>query len=410
MSISSVPETAPQLLPDNQVTSRILPVVGFSFVAYFSIGAPLALLPTYAHLQLGVNPSIAGLLVSLQYIATFASRPRAGRMADTRGPRRTVRYGLLFCAASGFFLLLAGLLKHSFWLSIDSLVLSRLALGVGESMTSTGAIMWGIGRVGSERTARVISWNGVATYLALAIGAPIGVLLGARWGFVGVGLLILLVCIASYLVATGMAPPAPLKGNPAALPLRKILLRVTPYGLALAFAGMGFGIIGTFITLYFIHRGWQGAALSLTIYGLSFMGVRLVFPRVIERFGGFPVAIVSLIVEGIGLLLLAFSNSAGLAHAGCGLAGLGFSLVFPALAVEAANIFPTSVRGSVLGVYCAFIDLSLFLSGPIAGVIIHLYGYLTAFLAITGAVLLALAISIWLAFSVKTSIADTTRP
>jgi MFS family permease len=409
VSTSSVPETAPQPIPDTQVTRRILPVVGFTFVAYFSVGVPLALLPTYAHLQLGVNPSIAGLLVSIQYIATFASRPRAGRMADTRGPRQTVRYGLLFCAASGFFLLLAALLKHSFWLGIDSLVLSRLALGIGESMTSTGAIMWGIGRVGSERTARVISWNGVATYLALAIGAPVGVLLGSRWGFAGVGLLILLLCIASYLVATGLKPTTPLKGRHAPLPLRQILLRVTPYGIALALGGMGFGIIGTFITLYFVHRSWQGAALSLTIYGISFMGIRLVLPRVIERFGGFPVAIVSFIVEVAGLLLLGFGNSAGLAHAGCGLAGLGFSLVFPALAVEAANVFPTSVRGSVLGVYSAFIDLSLFLSGPIAGTIIHFYGYLAAFLVIAGAVLLALALTIWLALSAKPTIAEQNK-
>jgi MFS family permease len=408
VSTSSVQEIAPQLIPDNQVTRRILPVVGFTFVAYFSVGVPLALLPTYAHLQLGVNASIAGLLVSIQYIATFASRPRAGRMADTRGPRQTVRYGLLFCAASGFFLLLAALLKHSFWFSIDSLVLSRLVLGVGESMTSTGSTMWGIGRVGSERTARVISWNGVANYLALAIGAPVGVLLGSRWGFAGAGLLILLVCIASYVVATGLAPTAPLRGHPAPLPLRRILLRVTPYGLALALGGMGFGIIGTFITLYFIHRSWQGAALSLTIYGISFMGVRLVFPGVIDRFGGFSVAIVSFIVELAGLLMLVFGNSPGLAYAGCGLAGLGFSFVFPALAVEAANVFPTSVRGSVLGVYSAFIDLSFFLSGPIAGVIIHLYGYLAAFLAIAGAVLLALTLSIWLAFSAKPPIIAST--
>jgi MFS family permease len=88
-----------------------------------------------------------------------------------------------------------------------------------------------------------------------------------------------------------------------------------------------------------------------------------------------------------------------------GLAGPGFSLVFPALAVEAANVFPTSVRGSVLGVYSAFIDLSLFLSGPIAGAIIHLYGYLAAFLAIAGTVLLALTLSIWLASSAKPPIA-----
>ena len=78
--------------PDNEVTRRTLPVVAFTFVVYFSVGAPLALLPTYAHLQLGLNASIAGLLVSLQYVATFASRPSAGRMADTHGPQFTVRW------------------------------------------------------------------------------------------------------------------------------------------------------------------------------------------------------------------------------------------------------------------------------------------------------------------------------
>ena len=390
--------------PDNEVTRRTLPVVAFTFVVYFSVGAPLALLPTYAHLQLGLNASIAGLLVSLQYVATFASRPSAGRMADTHGPQFTVRWGLFFCAASGIFLLLAALLKHSFWLGVGSLVLSRFALGVGESMGSTGSIMWGIGRVGSENTARVISWNGVATYLALAIGAPIGVLIGAHWGFAGVGALILLLCIASLAVTTQLAPTAPPKGQH--IPLGKLFLRVTPYGIGLALSGMGFGVIATFITLYFVHRNWEGAAISLSIYGISFVCARLVFAGAIERHGGFRVAFASFIVEIAGLLLLGFGNTPGLAHVGCGLTGLGFSLVFPALAVEAADVFPTSVRGAVLGVYTAFIDLSLFLTGPVAGVIIHLYGYKAVFLATAGAVLLAMSVSIWLAFTAKPTIED----
>jgi len=77
--------------PDQEITLRILPAVAFTFVAYFCIGAPLAILPSYLHLQLGVSTLVAGFLVSLQYIATFASRPRAGHLSDTIGPRRTVR-------------------------------------------------------------------------------------------------------------------------------------------------------------------------------------------------------------------------------------------------------------------------------------------------------------------------------
>jgi hypothetical protein len=49
-------------------------------------------------------------------------------------------------------------------------------------MGSTGATMWGIGRVGAAHTARVIAWNGIATYGGLALGAPVGVVLEGRWG------------------------------------------------------------------------------------------------------------------------------------------------------------------------------------------------------------------------------------
>ncbi|HMF65648.1 MAG TPA: MFS transporter, partial [Edaphobacter sp.] len=105
---------------DRRVTLRILPVIAFTFVCYFSIGIPLAILPSYVHLHLGVSTVLAGLLISLQYIATFASRPRAGHMADTLGPKQTVMRGLLACSLSGGFVVVAGLLRHSLWLCLGS--------------------------------------------------------------------------------------------------------------------------------------------------------------------------------------------------------------------------------------------------------------------------------------------------
>jgi MFS family permease len=377
------------------VNLRIFPAVSFTFIAYFAIGLPLAILPAYVHLRLGRSAVLAGLMVSLQYIATFASRHRTGHMSDTIGPRQTVRYGMIACATSGALMTLSFLLRHFLWVGLGTLALSRLALGTGESMGATGATMWGIGRVGHEHTARVISWNGVATYVGLAIGAPIGVLVESRWGFAAVGAILLLLGIASFAVATRMAPTIPPKGEP--VPLGRLLRGVSPFGLALALGGMGFGVIATFITLYFAQRHWQGAALSLSLFGLCFVGARLAFARFINRFGGFPVAIVSFLVEAAGLVLLALGHSQILAYLGSGMTGLGFSLIFPAMAVEAANTFPASVRGSVLGVYSAFVDGSLFLAGPLAGIVIVHFGYTTVFLATAGAVLVALAGTLWLA-------------
>ena len=68
------------------------------------------------------------------------------------------------------------------------------------------------------------------------------------------------------------------------------------------------------------------------------------------------------------------------ALAGIALAGFGFALVFLALGTEAVRSFPPHNRGSALGVNTAFVNLSLGISGPTAGVIVSEWGYSPIFL------------------------------
>lgn len=81
-----------------------------------------------------------------------------------------------------------------------------------------------------------------------------------------------------------------------------------------------------------------------------------------------------------------------MAFTGAAFAGLGFSLVFPALGVEAVKHVTENNRGTALGVYTAFADVSFFLTGPLAGVAIGAYGYSSAFLFALISVLTALGI------------------
>jgi MFS family permease len=369
-------------------TLEIIPAVAFTSIAYFSIGILLAILPSYVHLTLGMSTTVAGLLVSLQYIATFASRPAAGRLSDTIGPRRTVRYGLASIAGSGVLLGMIVPLRHSLWLGMTVLVASRLALGVGESLTSTGSTLWGIARVGHEYTAQVISWNGVATYVALAISAPLGITIEAHWGLSAVGGILFVLGLVGLFGATRM-PATVVAVMHEAVDVKSILRKVSPFGIALALGSNGFGVIATFLSLYFAQRHWNGAAFSLSAYGTCFICGRLFFSGCIQRFGGFNTVLVSLMVESAGLLLLAFGHTQQVAYISCGLTGIGFSLVFPALGVEAANAFPASVRGTVLGIYSAFVDFSLFLTGPLLGTVIGRWGYRSAFLTTIGGVVIA---------------------
>jgi predicted MFS family arabinose efflux permease len=83
-----------------------------------------------------------------------------------------------------------------------------------------------------------------------------------------------------------------------------------------------------------------------------------------------------------------------MAFAGAALAGCGYSLVFPALGVEAVKRVAENNRGSALGVYTAFADVSFFLVGPLAGAVIGLYEYASVFLFALVSVIAALGIAV----------------
>jgi MFS family permease len=282
------------------------------------------------------------------------------------------------------------LLHNIHWLSFTILIASRLVLGVGESLGSTGATLWGITSAGQEHTAKVIGLNGISTYGGMALAAPLGVVLDAQWGLTSIGILTILIGAASFAMAW-RKDPVPVEAGEH-LPFAHVLGRVAPHGMGLALSGVSYSVLATFVTLYYAHRHWDGAALCLTAFGLAFIAARIFFIRTISRFGGYPVALVSLVVDSVGMVFLWQARGPWMALAGAAIGGLGLSLVFPAIGVEAVKRVPEFNRGTALGVYTAFADVSFFLVGPIAGALIGWFGYPSAFLFALVSVMASLGI------------------
>ncbi len=164
-----------------------------------------------------------------------------------------VSLGIVCCLLSGAFTLLAVVLQATPMLAIAALLAGRVFLGVGESFTATGATLWGIKTVGAIHTSRVISWNGVATYVAMAVGAPLGVTLNHYFGISGFATVVVLVAAIGLLFARTRQDVKVTAG--ARAPFHAVVRKIWPYGLGLAFGTVGFGVIATFITLYFAaHR------------------------------------------------------------------------------------------------------------------------------------------------------------
>jgi len=364
--------------------------VYFTFICYVSIGLPLAVLPPFVHLRMGYSAVLAGLAISVQYIATLVSRPWAGRISDHMGAKVSVLWGMGCCAASGALLIGVAASHEVHWLSFAVLIVSRLALGVGESLGSTGSTLWGITSAGPEHTAKVIGMNGISTYGGMALAAPLGVVLDQQWGLGSIGVLTMLIGAASFAVAWRKSPVRVERGEH--MPFAHVVGRVAPHGMGLALGGVSYSVLATFVTLFYAYRHWRGAALCLTAFGIGFIAVRVCCIKTISHYGGFRVAIASLLTEAVGMVLLWQAVAPWMAMAGAAVGGLGLSLVFPAIGVEAVKRVPEFNRGTALGVYTAFSDVSFFLVGPIAGAVIGWFGYASVFLFALISVLTALGI------------------
>lgn len=377
----------PTALSSTAITLQIVSIVFYTFIAFLCIGLPIAVLPGYVHDQLGFSAVVAGLTIGAQYLATLLSRPLAGRLSDNLGTKRAIVYGMLGIVLSGVLTLLSTLLQSLPLLSLLILIGGRLVLGIAQGLIGVGTISWCMGQVGAEHTARSISWNGIAAYGAIAIGAPLGVLMVAEWGFTSLGIVLSLLASAALLLIRNKPSVPVIRGE--RLPFWAVFGRIAPFGASLCLASIGYGTLTTFITLFYVSRDWVGAAYCLTVFGVCFILARLLFISSINRFGGFTAAIACMCIETVGLVLLWLAPSTGYALIGAAMTGFGLSLVYPALGVEAIKQVPSTSRGAGLSAYAVFFDLALAIAGPLMGAVALNLGYswiflFAALLSVTG--------------------------
>ncbi|ANI88156.1 MFS transporter [Arachidicoccus ginsenosidimutans] len=371
---------------------KIINYVLFTFLGYVCIGLPLAILPIFITKNLGYSALVAGVVISLQYATTFVTRGISGNMIDKYGPKLSVYISMICFMLNGILLYAVYLLRANPSLSLITLVVVRLITGCGEGFIGASPIAWAMMIVGQKHTATVISYNGIASYGALAVGAPLGVLLNEQFGLNAVSILILLIAVFGFFLATKKEKIVSAKqdNNASHVPFFSVLRKVAPYGICLMLAGLGFGTISNFITLYYDHFHWANAALCLSVFSILFIVGRLFFSNAINQHGGIKVALACLICETVGLFLLAIIHHPYFALLGASVTGFGFSLVFPALGVEAVKLFSAERSGAALAAYGLFIDISLGITGPLIGGVIEGFGIASMFTFCTGIVFIGL--------------------
>lgn len=357
---------------------RVVALSAALFLSYLAVAMPLPATPVFVVQGLGLDNAFGGLAIGIAFLSTILTRNHAGTLADRLGGKVCMRRGLVVYAAAGLICLLAGWPGLSVAGDYVVLIVGRLLLGLGESLTMVGMLSWAIGLMGQARSGKVMSLAGMAMYGALAVGGPLGLALLQRLGFAG----LMAVCSATPLLGLfaihRLPPVAPRTGQRESF--WRIIGRIWRAGATVGLQGVGFAALGAFFSLYFLSRGWPYAGLGLTFFGVGFVVVRLVCGHLPDQIGGTPVAIVSLIVEACGQYLLWLAPGPWPALAGALLTGLGCSMVFPAMGSEVVKQAPPHLRATAVGGFAAFQDLAYGATGPLVGLLADSSGYSAVFL------------------------------
>jgi MFS family permease len=355
-------------------------------MAFLAIGAALPVLPTYVRGPLHSSDLAVGIVVGAFAITSVVCRPLAGRQADRRGRRVVLIGGALAMTLGGILYLLSD--------SVPTLVLARLVVGVGEGSLYTAGATWAVDLAPEDQRGFALGLFGLAVWGGLSIGPVLGEVLRSNVSYDSVWILTAALPAAAALLALRLPEPVtPTTAEPQALALFPRAAHRP--GIALALANVGYAALAGFAVLALKARGIDGGAIVFTAFALAVFASRLVLSRVPDRAGARPTATAAGLIEALGLAVIASADSLELALLGALIVGVGFSMLFPSLALMVVGEVGDEQRGSALGAFTAFFDIGVGLGGPIAGLTASIAGYpavfyLSAVAALGAAVLAAL--------------------
>lgn len=349
------------------------------FLSYLAVALSLSAMSVHVAHGIGLGNTLSGLAVGIPFLSTILTRGYAGNYSDRLGGKACAMRGLVVYIVAGLICLASDQFGLGPWPAYGVLIAGRLLLGLGESMALVGIISWGMDMMGPARSGQVLAMIGMAMYGAFAVGGPLGLAMLDASGFSALMLLCAALPLVGLLVALGLPAIAPHAGQRASF--WQVLGQIRREGTVVGLQGVGFAVIGAFIPLHFLAKGWPHAGLGLSCFGLGFVLVRILFGRLPDKLGGRPVAIWSMGIEAAGQYLLWQAPSPALALAGALLTGLGCSMVFPAMGLEIVRRMPPQLRGAAMGGFAAYQDIAYGATGPLAGLLADHFGYGSVFLA-----------------------------
>ena len=353
--------------PERLLTKPFVLTMLAEFALCMSIGMLLAVVPVYAHDDLGVGSFGVAVAVAAVSPMVLVCQPLAGRFGDRRGRKFLIVAGGAIAA-----LAVAGYVVAD---SLPLLVALRLLTGAGEALLLVGAATMITDLAPAHRRGEALSLFSLGLWGGLALGPILGELVLGDDRFDSVWLFAAACCLASALVGLTLPETAPSREPDHRTTARLVHPAAIGPGVVLAFTVLGFAGIGTFGALYARELGLDGAGSVFLTFSAVVVATRVLARRVPDRLGPKRTARVALSLIAAGLLTIGLWNVPAGLFAGTVVVAFGHALAFPSLMTLAVNAAPASERSSVVGTFSAFTELGFLVGALSLGAIASTAGY-----------------------------------
>jgi MFS family permease len=353
--------------PERLLTKPFVLTMLAEFALCMSIGMLLAVVPVYAHDDLGVGSFGVALAVAAVSPMVLVCQPLAGRFGDRRGRKFLIVAGGAIAA-----LAVAGYVVAD---SLPLLVALRLLTGAGEALLLVGAATMITDLAPEHRRGEALSLFSLGLWGGLALGPILGELVLGEDRFDAVWLFAAACCLASALIGLTLPETAPSREPDRHTTARLVHPAAIGPGVVLAFTVLGFAGIGTFGALYARELGLDGAGSVFLTFSAVVVATRVLARQVPDRLGPKRTARVALSLIAAGLLTIGVWNVPAGLFAGTVLVGVGHALAFPSLMTLAVNAAPARERSSVVGTFSAFTELGFLVGALSLGAIASTVGY-----------------------------------
>jgi MFS family permease len=362
--------------PGSLLTPRFVIVVTSGLCYFTALSMLLPVLPRYVEHELDGGGIAVGIASGSLFIGAILLRPYAGRIGDRTGRRILIIGGAAVVAVSTA---LYGVVQSLPWL-----VAARSVTGIGEAAFFVGAATMITDLAPPERRGEAVSYWSVAVYGGLAVGPFVGelVLGDDRYDLAWV--------VAAVLAGTAAVvglwtQDVPRESTPPAHGHLLHRAAVAP-GTVLALSLIGLAGFQAFVPLYADDLHANPGSVFL-VYGVFVLGVRVIGARVPDRLGPVMAGSLATGFSAAGLAVMAIVPGRVGLYSGTVVFSGGMSLLYPSLLLLSLQGVPDAERGSVVGTFSSFFDLSQAVGALVCGAVVALSGDRGAFA--TGAVLSA---------------------